>query len=1383
MERRARVLEADMGRLAARAEAPEDPDPAAARSELEAVRARRVELLFEVARAYADDLHRAEGGAAALEEILSIEPAHREAYESLRRLYENAARWREMAALLDRFLPHVADAAERKALQVEIAGIQESRLGQKEMAFIALGRAFGEDPADETLEAELVRLAEETESWDELAMILDEVAEESEAGPRKEALYLRLAEVQDRRLDDPDEAEAALRKVLAFDPSSAGALSALADLFTRRGAHHNLVVALEQKLEATGDPEAQKEVLGRIAEVYESQVGDVEEAVATWRRVLDLDGGDRTALDALARIFEADARWDELAATLARAVEATAEPGGRAELEVRIALLQEERLGDDEAAIARLRNALEWDGGHAPALAGLERIYTRLERWTELLQTYEAKVAATEDVEEKVRLLLKIAALHESTFDSLPDAIAAYDRVLALDETHLGAIKGLARHLRAERSWERLIETLERQIALTKDPAEAVQLHLELGEVWHEQLNRVDRAETLFSHALEIDPDSRPALRALANLYEGSGNWNLALDMLGREARIAGAGEDAVELWFRMGRIQEDMLLDRAAARESYEQALEIDPSHLPSIGALKNLAEGEEDWDRYLDALTQEAHHTSDLAEKTRLLHRIGVFHRDRREDEESALRFFEEALQKTEDDLSAAMDAAVIHLGRQSFERAEALLRIVCAGQEAAGLEPKELCQWYYKLGYVRQRLDRNEDALEAFGRAYDCDATHLPSLEGLGAALVRARRWDEALKIYQTILIHHRDSVTDLEVVEYYWQLGEINRQLGQDDRAIKNFEKALEIDPDHEPALTGAIRLLEERDEWEVALDYRQRLLAVLDEEQRYDLQLAIGRLAREKLEDPYQAIDAYLAAHRLRTGEAAPLESLLVLYRETQQSAKAVEVLDKLLALPAILDDRAKARRYHQTLAEIHRDDLKDLEQAVAHFNAALDVDYTAVQAFAAIEEILTRQKRWPDLEQNYVRMIQRLPKTPQTHRVRMGLWKTLGELYRQVLRNLDGAIAAYQVVTKGDKDDTEAVEVLAELLAQKPGAEKQAVAAFHEALKVTTEPVRVARALLRLYSAQKNYDKSYSVAAVITHLLGDPQPEEQKLYERLKPYGRDQAQRTLTDRLWEQHLYHEKLKGPVADILAIVYEQAGSVFAVEPKELGLNPRKDAVDVGQSMLYFANMYKYVGRVLGTEGVPLYKSAQQGEALAVGRTWPVSLIASEEMLGRSNKKQLWFAIAKAMAFTRPELALGRVHSLEELDLVLQSAVSLVNPRFRTTLDPRELQRVQKSLQRVLSPEAMEALSRVVRGWTPDNALTELRAYAEGVEHTANRAGILMASDVEVARAALMDDRGGAAKLPLRTKVRELVMFCLSEEYFHLREALGLALEIQR
>ena len=51
--------------------------------------------------------------------------------------------------------------------------------------------------------------------------------------------------------------------------------------------------------------------------------------------------------------------------------------------------------------------------------------------------------------------------------------------------------------------------------------------------------------------------------------------------------------------------------------------------------------------------------------------------------------------------------------------------------------------------------------------------------------------------------------RESLTDLEVVEVYWQLGDVLAALGQADRAQNHFEKALAIDPGHEPSLRALV----------------------------------------------------------------------------------------------------------------------------------------------------------------------------------------------------------------------------------------------------------------------------------------------------------------------------------------------------------------------------------------------------------------------------------------------------------------------------------------------------------------------------------------------------------------------------------------------
>ena len=114
-------------------------------------------------------------------------------------------------------------------------------------------------------------------------------------------------------------------------------------------------------------------------------------------------------------------------------------------------------------------------------------------------------------------------------------------------------MKALERLYRDEALWEKLISVMQHHLSLVQDRREQVALEVAIGEVCWKEMSRVDRAEAIFNHALQLDPDSREAVSALGRLYERSGNWNLALDMLRREAqhrrRREGRGGDPRPRW------------------------------------------------------------------------------------------------------------------------------------------------------------------------------------------------------------------------------------------------------------------------------------------------------------------------------------------------------------------------------------------------------------------------------------------------------------------------------------------------------------------------------------------------------------------------------------------------------------------------------------------------------------------------------------------------------------------------------------------------------------------------------------------------------------------------------------------------------------------
>ncbi|MFY3742428.1 tetratricopeptide repeat protein [Anaeromyxobacter sp. Red801] len=1319
---------------------------------------------------------RGDAAAAALDKVLELDPANRTAYDQLRALHEAAGNWRALARVCDLFAPHLPDPAEKLALLKEVAGVHEKRLGQKEMSFLGWCRALAEGPGDAEALAEAERLAGETEAFDELAAVLEQVAEDAK-GMVRARLLLRLGKVRDERLDAPDEAEAAYRRALEADPASPEALDALTQLFKRRGRVRDLVITLEQKLEAAAGLEEKKATLLEMARIYDGELHDVEEAVSALRRVLELDGADPAALEALSELLRREQRWADLAGVLARARDLSASDQARIAYQLQIASLHENEIGDDEAAVEGYRTVLGLDDRNAEALAGLERLYTKLDRFAELNRVYERLIALTQDPREQVRVLSRSAAIHDEKLRDPRSAIEKNEAVLRIDGANAVAIKNLERLYRDEALWDRLISVMQHHVSLVQDRREQVALEVAIGEIWWKELQRVDRAEAMLSHALQLDPDSRQAVSALGRLYENSGNWNLALDMLRREARVAGGSRDAVDLQVRMGAIFEDMLMDVAGAKEAYGRALQLDPGNLPALRALKGIAERERDRDRYLELLVDEARYATDVQEKTERYTEAARVYQEERDDRESAVRYYEEALKRTPGHLDAARPLSDIYVAQARWADAERVLDVIVGVLDSAG-DARELCRQCYRQGYVAEKLGRLDKALASYRRAYELDATYLPALEGLGNLLVRREEWDEALRIFTAVIIHHRDGLTDLEVVETHWQIGEIAAKLGQLDRAANAFRKALEIDANHEPSRRSLVRVLEAVGDWEGAVDQRQRLLALLEGKARFDDFVAIGEACRDKLQDPYQAIDAFLGAARIDPTSLPVTEALLGLYRETRQGQKAADVLGQMVARPEVQADPLRAARLHLARAEVLRDEVKDENAALAELERALDRNPRLVQAFAAIEDTLTRGKRWQELEQAYLRMIQRLPKTPDVAQARLALWKTVGELYRSVLRNDDGARLAYQVVAKADPDDAVSLELYADLAARKPGEEAEAVAAYRQLLRGGSRTQKPAAALVKLHASRREYDQAYSAAQVLVHLLGATDGEEVQVVARLRKFAREQASRPLDDALWAL-LLHERVKGPLADMMTLLAVHARPLFLQRDKDLGLNPKKDELDVQGSMLFFANMFKYVERTLGFKGLRLFRKSGAAAKLAIVPTDPAGLVASDELFEEAPKKELWFAIGKAMAFARPELYLARLMPHDQLDLVFQAACSVGTSRFVVTADPHLVEKLKRELERTL-PEGVRknTLKLLARSYCEVQHPGDVRSYLDGAELTSNRAGALLAGDLEVVRRAAAAEKPQVSKLREETRLRDLATFCVSEEYATLREKLGLS-----
>ncbi len=203
-----------------------------------------------------------------------------------------------------------------------------------------------------------------------------------------------LLEVYHRGVDaqlagKPDAAVEAYQEILARDRGYADAHTRLGELARARGDHQ---AALDHDLEAMRSGEHPDTLLA-VALDYQ-RAGRLDEALATYQRILQRDRSHLTALRAIRDLSVSRGRWREALAAQERLVDLAVEADKPAELdwlagvqyEIGEGLLTE---GKTQEALSHLREALRANRGFLPAHLAMGDAYSRAGEQREAIRIWE----------------------------------------------------------------------------------------------------------------------------------------------------------------------------------------------------------------------------------------------------------------------------------------------------------------------------------------------------------------------------------------------------------------------------------------------------------------------------------------------------------------------------------------------------------------------------------------------------------------------------------------------------------------------------------------------------------------------------------------------------------------------------------------------------------------------------------------------------------------------------------------------------------------------------------------------------------------------------------------------------------------------------------
>jgi len=612
-------------------------------------------LLFDQGVTLDRYLGRLDEALKAFEAGLELTPEDLALHDAIASIHRRRGDLRALAQLYDRSSRELSDDPRHRAAMVTTRAELGTKLGEHPDAVASLyAEATRLDVDAAAALAQLGHLRHGLAQWQEYVGTLKQKLHQLASPEERVRLLHRIATLASERLGDDETALQALNRATAESPNHPMVLSVLAAHFENQRQWSELVETLAALVEVTQNPRERLGVHLRIGQLCQEVLDDTDAAIAWYEQARHTDPTYVPALQALAKLYAAEGRWEDLlrlhvdeAATLATDSSGSSQPRRRAAAHARIGEILERRLGRVDEAIEHHLRALALFADYAPAFKALERILPAEGRYRDLVALYEEAIERAPDPDRVTAFLFKIGGLFEDQLAEPDRAMAVYRRLMQRNPHDIGALQAFQRAAASAERWHELVDALQKEALGSDDEEHQAGLMHRAGEVCDDKLGEPDEAIRCFTQALTYEPRYVPSLTALGRIYYRLERWEDLLEMYRRELEVTPYGPGAVSLLVKMGELYEERVGDSEAALGCYREALTIDPSTGPALSIVSRKLEQRQDYETLAQVLELALTAESDPRALTDTLWRLGTLYEERLDDDERALECFRRATQ----------------------------------------------------------------------------------------------------------------------------------------------------------------------------------------------------------------------------------------------------------------------------------------------------------------------------------------------------------------------------------------------------------------------------------------------------------------------------------------------------------------------------------------------------------------------------------------------------------------------------------------------------------------------------------------------------------------------------------------------------------------
>ncbi|MDC0674521.1 tetratricopeptide repeat protein [Nannocystis radixulma] len=603
IDKRARMLDANLATLESELQRTVDPQ-------------RRFEVLRRLSQAHRERMTDPQRTIVLLQEMLALAPGHEGALRALAEMYERTGAYDQVIDLLRRQHDVTRSISQRVVLLRRMAELWQHELHSPREALWACEQILGYSPSDldavhrmQGLSSELGDAGGEYEALSRELQLVGEPAQRTR-------IIRRMADVADRKLQDPQRSAQAWTQLQAADPHNLEVTDKLIAAYEALGNREELANLLGKAASSARTPAIrQLDYLMRLGHVAEASLGDADLACSAFERALRIHRDHRGATEALTRLYRNLGSWHGLAASLGTLQEMADSDEEALGIGWERAEILADRLDNPAAAIRVLEQLASTSAvGHRDVALKLLELYERAGQYDRLIRQAEVLLLSALETDERRELFSLIARNYVVNLNQPQKAIAAFQRFMREEPDDSEGLKVLGELQTMAGDHQATLDTLAKRLESLTDAAQQVVTLEQMAEVCEYGLGHAKRALALLGRALGIAPGSRDLKTKIEGFAERHGMYKDLLVVYGeRFTEMSGRAESRGQIDLCLGASATaekkigDADLAFAWARKAYFVALRAGLDAGPVLDRLEGLAQAHGLWPQMLEVSEQE--------------------------------------------------------------------------------------------------------------------------------------------------------------------------------------------------------------------------------------------------------------------------------------------------------------------------------------------------------------------------------------------------------------------------------------------------------------------------------------------------------------------------------------------------------------------------------------------------------------------------------------------------------------------------------------------------------------------------------------------------------------------------------------------------------